>query len=199
MSDAKVELGRHLFYDRRLSGNGTQSCASCHLQALAFTDGKPRAVGSTGEVHPRASMSLANVAYQPVLTWSNPILRELAKQAVIPMFGEFPVEMGLRDEQPYLDTLAADTTYRRLFHAAYPDHAEVTLAGITRALAAFQRTLVSGDSPVDRARRGEAPLDALAAHGQALFESERLGCARCHRGLMLSSALDHAGLDAPEI
>ena len=72
MSDAKVELGRHLFYDTRLSGNGTQSCASCHEQARAFTDGRARSVGSTGQVHPRGSMSLVNVAYAQVLTWANP-------------------------------------------------------------------------------------------------------------------------------
>jgi mono/diheme cytochrome c family protein len=63
MSDAKVELGRHLFYDVRLSENETQSCASCHVQALAFTDGLALAVGSTGEEHPRNSMALANVAF----------------------------------------------------------------------------------------------------------------------------------------
>src|SRR5262245_65796288 len=59
----KVTLGRYLFYDTRLSGNGQQSCATCHEQARAFTDGRPRAVGSTGELHPRSSMSLANVGY----------------------------------------------------------------------------------------------------------------------------------------
>src|ERR1700693_3319929 len=60
MSEAKAELGRYLFYDTRLSGNGTQSCATCHEQEHAFTDGRAQAVGSTGEVHPRSSMSLVN-------------------------------------------------------------------------------------------------------------------------------------------
>ena len=72
MSEAKVELGRHLFYDTRLSGNGTQSCGSCHEQVRAFTDGRARSVGSTGQLHPRGSMSLVNVAYAAVLTWANP-------------------------------------------------------------------------------------------------------------------------------
>ena len=72
MTEAKVTLGRHLFYDTRLSGNGTFSCASCHEQARAFADALPRAVGSTGEVHPRGSMSLANIAYSPALTWARP-------------------------------------------------------------------------------------------------------------------------------
>src|SRR6476469_2727327 len=69
MSDAKVELGRHLFYDTRLSNNRTQSCATCHEQERAFTEGKGQAVGSTGQVHPRGSMSLVNVAYAAALTW----------------------------------------------------------------------------------------------------------------------------------
>ena len=63
MSSAKVELGRHLFYDTRLSGNGRQACATCHERARAFTDGRARSIGSTGQEHPRGSMSLVNVAY----------------------------------------------------------------------------------------------------------------------------------------
>lgn len=74
MSEAKVALGHHLFYDfydPRLSANGTQSCASCRQQARAFTDGLARSIGSTGERHPRGSMSLVNVAYARVLAWAD--------------------------------------------------------------------------------------------------------------------------------
>src|SRR5262245_5754254 len=81
MSEAKVQLGRYLFYDTRLSGNGTQSCASCHKQELAFTDGKAHAIGSTGESNPRSSMSLVNIAYASVLTWADPKLTQLEDQA----------------------------------------------------------------------------------------------------------------------
>src|SRR5262245_14366649 len=91
----KVELGRRLFYDKRLSGNQTYSCASCHEQAKAFTDGRANAVGSTDEVHPRGSMSIVNVAYYSVLTWGNPLITTLEEQALGPMFGETPVELGL--------------------------------------------------------------------------------------------------------
>ena len=77
MSAAKVDLGRHLFYDLRLSGNAEQSCATCHQQDKAFTDGMTTSVGSTGEDHPRNSMSLVNVAYATTLTWANPSLRRL--------------------------------------------------------------------------------------------------------------------------
>jgi cytochrome c peroxidase len=69
MSAEKVALGRRLFYDVRLSGNDTQACASCHQQEHAFTDARARAIGSTGESHPRGAMSLANVAYAASLTW----------------------------------------------------------------------------------------------------------------------------------
>jgi cytochrome c peroxidase len=71
MSNAKVELGRYLFYDKRISFNGKESCGSCHRQELAFTDGRARAEGTTGQLHPRSSMSLANVAYAAYLTWGN--------------------------------------------------------------------------------------------------------------------------------
>jgi len=72
MTAAKVELGRHLFYDTRMSVNGGASCATCHKQELAFTDGRAVSVGATGEKHSRGAMSLVNVAYNAVLTWSNP-------------------------------------------------------------------------------------------------------------------------------
>src|ERR1700730_4210560 len=102
MSEAKAELGRHLFYDTRLSGDGTQSCPACHEQARGFTDGRPQAIGSTGEVHPRGSMSLVNVAYAAALTWGNPSLTRLEVQALVPMFGTHPLELGLQRDDAVL-------------------------------------------------------------------------------------------------
>ncbi len=114
MTAAGVELGRYLFYDTRLSGNGTQSCATCHRQALAFTDGRPRSVGSTGDRHPRSSMSLANVAYRDALTWANPTLRSLEEQALVPMLGTDPVELGLAGHEVRVRAeLAALPIYQR--------------------------------------------------------------------------------------
>lgn len=77
MSAEKVELGRHLFYDTRLSGNSMQACASCHEQEKAFSDGKTVAIGSTQEAHLRNAQSLTNAAYNPTLTWANPGLTRL--------------------------------------------------------------------------------------------------------------------------
>jgi cytochrome c peroxidase len=102
MSDVKVELGRFLFYDTRLSGTGTFSCASCHQQRRAFADSLPLGVGATGEVHPRGGMSLANAAYAPVLTWANLNLVRLEQQAVVPMFGDSPIELGLAGREDSL-------------------------------------------------------------------------------------------------
>src|SRR5262245_49368681 len=105
MSAAKVTLGRFLFYDTRLSVNGTRSCASCHRQELAFTDGKARSVGATGQEHPRGSMSLANVAYQASLTWANPKMTRLEDQALVPMYGDHPIELGLSRDDRWLAAL----------------------------------------------------------------------------------------------
>lgn len=109
MSAAKTELGRALFYDTRLSANGKTSCGTCHKQALAFTDGRAQAVGTTGEVHPRGAMSLANVAYASRFAWANPLLDRLEDQALLPMVGDDPVEMGLAGRaEEALATLRSD-------------------------------------------------------------------------------------------
>lgn len=185
MTAEKVALGRHLFYDQRLSGNLTQSCASCHVQSKAFADGLRTSVGSTGTVLPRSSMTLANIAYQPVLTWANPTLTSLTEQMLIPLLADDPVELGIGgmvDE--VMDRLRADDTHRVLFDEAFPDEPDpFTLANVTRAIAAFQRTLVSGDSPADRFRLGDTTaLSPSARMGHNLFFSNRVGCIKCHSG-----------------
>jgi cytochrome c peroxidase len=186
MSEAKVELGRHLFYDPRLSGNGTQACASCHRQELAFTDGAAAATGSTGEAHPRNSMALANVAYAATLGWSNPLLFTLEDQALVPMFSTDPVELGLSGrEAELLERLRAVPRYQTLFFAAHPESTDpFTLRNVVGALASFQRTLFSGNSPFDRyTYRGETDaLSESAKRGRVLFDSEKLECFHCHSG-----------------
>lgn len=194
MSAPKVELGRHLFYDTRLSGTGTFSCATCHQQARAFADDKPRGVGETGQVHPRGAMSLANVAYAPVLTWANPSVTSLEQQALAPMFGTTPVELGLAgQEQALLSRLGAEPVYRRLFPESFPDDAApLTVRNITKALAAFERTLMSGTAPYDRYRTMlDASAISPAAHrGEDLFFSDQIGCFNCHSGFNFTNAVD---------
>jgi cytochrome c peroxidase len=202
MSAEKVALGRHLFYDKRLSLTGDFSCASCHEQGRAFADPLPRAVGATGEVHPRGSMSLANVVYTPALTWVNPNMRSLEDQALIPMFGEHPVELGLAGrEDTILRAIGADARYRRMFPAAFSNEAQpLSVRNITRAIAAFQRTMLSGNSPYDRFLRGDtSAISAAAKAGANLFFSERLECFHCHGGFSFSGSVDHANLPFPEV
>jgi cytochrome c peroxidase len=197
LTESKVELGRRLFYDTRLSGNGTQSCASCHKQELAFTDGLALSRGSTGDQTARGSMSLTNVAYVPYLTWANDRLTSLELQAMVPMFNEVPTELGLSGmEEQLVARLAAVPRYVELFRAAFPDQElPISVPNIVRAIAAFERTLLSGDSPYDRAiYRGEA--DALGAserRGMELFFGERLDCFHCHGGFDFSDSVAHTG------
>ena len=183
MSPAKVELGRRLFYDTRLSVNGGFSCASCHRQEFAFADARNLSVGATGEVHPRNAIGLANTGYQRSFGWAAPATTTLEVHAEIPMFGVSPVEMGLRGrEAALLAELQAVPLYRQLFASAFPSQRDpVTVPGIAQAIATFQRTLNAGESPVDRYRRGDpSALSTSARRGMTVFEAK--GCAACHAG-----------------
>ncbi len=190
----KIELGRYLFYDKRLSANQTQSCGSCHEQARSFTDGRPLGIGSTGEKHPRSSMSLLNVAYNSVLTWANPNLRSLEDQALVPLFGEHPVELGLSGKEDLLVArLKADGIYQNLFKMAFPGEPNAfSIKNITRAIASFERTIISGNSPYDRYKRGNVKaITSAAKRGETLFFSEKLECFHCHGGFNFTGSIDY--------
>lgn len=196
MSEAKVELGRRLFHDVRLSGNETISCSTCHLQELAFTDGRARGLGSTGMLHPRGPQQLANLAYFKAFTWANSVVPSLEVQALVPMTGSDPVELGISGmDGAVAARLEADPEYPALFRASFPEEVELfTYPNIAKAIATFERTLVSGNSPYDRYQRGDATaLSAPARRGMALFYSDRLGCARCHSGLAFTDAASLPG------
>jgi cytochrome c peroxidase len=188
MTREKVELGRYLFYDTRLSGNETQACAGCHIQSLAFTDGRPHALGSTGLEHPRNAMSIANVAYNATLTWGHPFMYELERQAIVPMFGADPVELGLASNDQLESRLAEVPLYQTLFSTAFPDETNpITVGNVTKALASFQRTIISGRSPFDRYQYlgDEGAVSEAARRGYQLFNSEKFECFHCHSGFNL--------------
>lgn len=203
MSAAKVQLGRYLFYDQRMSVNGTQSCASCHKQELAFTDGKPRAIGATGELHPRGAMSLVNIAYSGALTWSNPTENSLEHQALTPMFNEQPVELGMKGKgEAFIQILHSDPLYREMFAAAFPGESDpFTIANVAKAIACFERTIISARSPYDRYHydREDSAVSDSAKRGEVLFFSEPLSCFRCHGGFNFSDASDYEGRRGREI
>lgn len=196
MSAQKVALGRFLFYDKRLSGNGTQACAGCHHQDKAFTDGRALALGSTGEDHPRSSQGLANVAYNATLTWANPTLVTLERQMETPLFGERPVEMGVNDlnKAEVLGRIVADPMYQSLFAAAFPGDAQpVSWGNIVKAIAVFERTLLSGNSRYDRYLRGELALSESEERGRQLFFGEKAECFHCHGSFNFNDQIVHAG------
>ena len=208
MTKEKVELGKHLFYDKRLSADNTMSCATCHQQDKAFTDGTKFSKGITGQEAKRSAMSLTNVAYLPVLTWANPLLTSLEVQALIPLFGEHPVEMGMAGKEAILfERLKADPTYRKLFRNAFPAEAKTgndtlySLSTITKALASFQRALISVSSPYDRYRYGGelSAISPAAKRGEALFFGEKMECYHCHGGFNFTDNIKHSRLPFPEL
>ncbi|MCC2097000.1 MAG: di-heme enzyme, partial [Hyphomicrobiales bacterium] len=196
MSAEKVELGRRLFYDKRLSRDGSMACATCHEQKRAFTDAKKVGVAFNGVHGKRNPMGLANAGYLPVLTWANPNLKSLEVQALVPLFGDNPVEMGMAGKESVLfDRLRREAVYPPLFRKAFPEFAgAISLATITRALAAFQRTLISANSPYDRYKYGgdKNAISASAKRGEQLFFDHRLECYHCHNGFNFTDNTKHS-------
>jgi cytochrome c peroxidase len=142
-------------------------------------------------------MSLTNVAYNPAFTWSSNEVRSLEAQMLQPLFNEHPVEMGLRKGgAAAVNALAADAHYRAQFIAAFPGSAEpLSLEHTIQAIAAFERTLISGRSPFDRYvfADDQTALSDSAKRGMALFYSARVGCAQCHSGINFSGAIVYEG------
>ncbi len=201
---ALIALGRLLFYDPALSVNNSLACAGCHVQALAFTDGRRVAQGATGELHSRNTPSIANAAYTSSLGWSDPLMWKLEVQHRVPLFGRAPVEMGLlaplpralrerlRSEPRYVRAWAALGAPRNLLpHALRHAPQRVEVETLLLPIAAFVRSLVSNGSAFDawlyRDDKQALSPDALA--GFALFNSPRLACGECHQGFLLGGAV----------
>lgn len=177
----KVALGKQLFFDPRLSGDNTMSCASCHLPEKAFTDGLAQGNGDGGKSLTRNTPTLLNVGfYSSKYTWDGRA-NSLEQQALGPI--QSPDEMNQK-----LDELVAELNvvpkYVEQFENVFGT--KVNQEGIAKALAAFQRTLVTGPSPFDSYLSGDKnALSASAQRGMALFLGDA-GCVRCHHGPLLS-------------
>ena len=179
---ALIELGRLLFFDPRLSTNRTQACASCHQPELAYSDGRRVGVGSTGEHHTRNVPTLTNVGGRGI---------DLERQAMRPLLRTHPIELGaLGHEREIMSRFAADSRDRDLFARAFPhERHPYTLRNAARAIAAYERTLVSDDGPFDRAAAGDHDAMPTAAwQGLQLFAAH--GCATCHAGPNFSRGAD---------
>jgi cytochrome c peroxidase len=184
-SPAEVELGRRLFYDADLSADGTMSCATCHEQHRAFAEGNATHPGVTGEAGRRNVPGLANIAHIAPLTFADPSRHTLEEQALVPIAGTHPVEMGMKGREAEIARrLAHDACYRRMFRAAFPKEAGgITFDKTVRAVAAFERGLVSLGAPYDR-----GTLSPAARQGQRIFAGH---CAGCHAGPLFTDLAFH--------
>jgi cytochrome c peroxidase len=148
-------------------------------------------------------MSLTNVAYNSVLTWANPLQTRLETQALVPLFGEHPIEMGMAGkEEEILNFLENDANYNQMFAAAFNNEPNpINISNLTKALASFERTLISFNSPYDRYRYGgdANAISQAAKRGERLFTSERLECFHCHGGINFSDSVKHERLAFTEI
>ncbi|MBX3083709.1 MAG: di-heme enzyme [Anaerolineae bacterium] len=202
MSEAKVKLGRYLFYDPHLSSDSSYSCASCHSPEVAFSDSRPVAIGVTGQKHPRNTQGLTNVAYYTTLTWANPALTSIEQQVLMPMFGETPVEMGMAGhEEAILGYFQRSNVYRQMFADAFPDEPDaINYQSVSMALASFSRTLISGNSPYDRYtfQGDQTALSPSALRGMKLFMSDALACSQCHAGFNFTLDTSYQGAPAVE-
>jgi cytochrome c peroxidase len=173
-----VALGRKLFYDPHLSSNNSMSCATCHNPAAGFSDARSVSTGASGKAGRRNALTILNAAYSPLQFWDGraPSLEE---QVGGPMAN--PLEMN----QPHkvsIAKLSAMPAYRKEFEAAFGP-GEITIDKIEKALASFERTLLSGNSPFDRYEYGgdKTAMSAAAIRGLAVFTDKNRGnCAVCH-------------------
>lgn len=175
MTAAKVELGRKLFFDSRLSADGKVSCASCHDPQLGFADGKVVAEGIGGKLGSRNSPTLLNALFNPNQFWDGRA-GTLEEQAVEPLVN--PLEMGNASHDEVVGRLRALPEYRAEFQSVFGG--EVNIARVGLAIAAYERTLIAADSPFDRFLHGQTDaISDQAKRGLALFRG-RARCSRCH-------------------
>ncbi len=183
---ARILLGRYLFYDRRLSVNATTSCATCHRQERAFTDGLAHPVSATGLPLPRSAMSLVNTAYNQLFNWSDPVTQSLEAETIRALYATQPVEFGFGEiEAKFLRLLRSDPVYRPLVPRAFPgERNSCTTGNVAKAIASFVRTIISADAPWDRFHRGDGfAISESAKRGEILFFTEGgPQCFRCHTG-----------------
>ncbi len=183
LTESRVALGRRLFYDPVLSKDSTRSCGSCHLPHLAFSDSTAASFGIEQRPGTRNAPSLANVAYQKRLLREGGI-PTLEMQILVPIqeHNEFDFNIVLVAER-----LQQMPEYVALAEKAYGRTPDAFI--ITRSIAAFERTLLSGDSPYDQYAFQGNPfaLSTSAKRGLNLFQSEQLNCSKCHEGFLFTN------------
>jgi len=174
---ARVELGKHLFFDPRLSGSNFISCSTCHNPALGWSDGQPTAIGHGMQVLGRATPTIINTAYQKFQFWDGRAAT-LEEQALGPIVAAGEMNQPL---DKLVKELKAIPGYVKMFNTAYPEDG-VSASSIAKAIASFERTVVSSESDFDRWLKGdEKALSEEEAWGFVVFEGKG-NCDACHSG-----------------
>lgn len=195
MHAARVALGRELFFESRLSGDGSRSCASCHAPAKGFSDGDALSRGYNHAGHFRNTPSLVALRHKARLTWDGRYRADQLDALVVDMLTS-PVTMN-GDPAVIAERVRQIPSLLRAWQRAYGERTLPAIDGIARALSAYATSHEGGQAPVDAARRGvPGALSARAAHGMQLFDG-KAGCARCHSGAALSDGRLHR-LGVPE-
>jgi cytochrome c peroxidase len=185
---ALAELGRHLFFETRLSGDGSRSCASCHVPEKGFADGQPLSRGYNGTEHFRNAPGLLSVRLKARLLWDGRhagrdlagVVREMVLDAQY-MNGEARIVAERIRQIPPLFAL---------WGRAFGEKSELRGEQAFQAIAEYLKTLDFAEAPVDRALRGETALSPLATEGLRLFTG-KAGCVQCHHGPLLSDGKPH--------
>jgi len=172
----KISLGKQLYFDGRLSADNKVSCASCHDPAKGFSNGDQFATGVEGKKGGRNSPTVINTAYQKFQFWDGRA-KTLEEQALGPI--QNPIEMNLTLDAA-VAKLNAIEGYKTQFNAVFGT--DVTADGIAKAIAAYERTVLSGDAPYDKFKAGDkAALSESAQRGMKLFFG-KANCSACHSG-----------------
>jgi len=175
---AKVELGKQLFFDPRLSFDGTVSCNSCHNVMASGTDNRPVSVGINGQRGGRGAPTVFNAAFLSVQFWDGRA-DSLEAQAKGPLTN--PIEMGMPNHDAVIERLKKSETYIDAFKSAFPGKDPVNIDNLAKAIAAYERTLITPNSPFDRWGRGDA--SAISTIAQRGFKKmNEFGCTGCHSG-----------------
>ncbi len=186
----KIALGKKLFFDPVLSSDSTMSCSSCHLPELAFADHIPVSTGVKGMKGTRNSPTLTNIGYAPYLFMEGEV-NDLETQALAPI--QHIEEMGLPLKEA-VQRLRTDQKYEKLFTNAFGE--EASPGTIVRALACFERTIISGNSRYDQFNNGDSSaLNEEEKKGMKLFFSDKTNCVQCHGGFNFTNyAFENIGL-----
>lgn len=189
LNQKKVELGKKLYFDPRLSHDNSLSCNSCHNLMSNGSDSRSHSIGINGQHGHRKAPTVWNVALMSAFFWDGRA-KTLEEQAQGPIMN--PIEMGMKSEKELVHKLSSLSQYRNLFTEVYKEKNPINLKNIGDAIAEFERTLITYDSPYDHYQNGDKKAMSQAAQrGHKLFQST--GCPTCHQGQNFSGPKLPAG------